>query len=315
MERLPRHLLIDVLLSLASSSNFVLYVPTVYDYPRYFDKLFAIWHEIQQLPDSHLDIIVDFHYCEFLGHNGVAFLGGLVRLIESRGGRVTFDWESLSRRIYMNLAQNGFLCDFGCNLNPWDGNSIPYRCDIQHDPNAIADYLRYKWLGKGWVNISPALQEEITGQASEIYLNAFEHSSSDIGVFSCGQHYHNVGFLQLTVVDFGIGIASSVRSLPENSAMLATEALAWAFLPGTTTKQDGICGGSGLNLLQEFITENHGKLMIFSNDGCVTIDDNGMRYENKCTNFSGTVVNIAFRCDESYYCLASEVPNPEKPWF
>ncbi|MDX2212590.1 MAG: hypothetical protein SFY66_04795 [Oculatellaceae cyanobacterium bins.114] len=304
-----------MLLNLPSLPHPILYVPTIYDDPRYFDKLFALWHDIQHLPESQLDIAIDFHYCEFLGHNGVAFLGGLIRLIEFRGGRVTFDWESLPRKIHMNLAQNGFLCDFGCNLNPWDGNSIPYRCDLQHEPNAIADYLRYKWLGKGWVNISPALQEAITGQTSEIYLNAFEHSRSEIGVFSCGQHYPYMGVLQLTVIDFGIGIPNSVRSLPMNSTKSATEALTWAFLPGNTTKQDDICGGSGLSLLQEFVTKNHGNLMIFSNDGCVTIDDNGMRCEDKCTNFSGALVNIAFGCDESYYCLASEISDFEKPWF
>ena len=62
------------------------------------------------------------------------------------------------------------------NENYWDGKSIPFRSDRQYDPIAIADYLRYKWLGKGWVNISPGLQEAITGKLVEIYLNAFEHS-------------------------------------------------------------------------------------------------------------------------------------------
>ncbi|MFM5942365.1 MAG: hypothetical protein ACKO9G_03110, partial [Dolichospermum sp.] len=35
--------------------------------------------------------------------------------------------------------------------------------------------------------------------------------------------------------------------------------------------------------------------MIFSNDSYVNIGDNGVEYENICTNFSGTLVNIAFR--------------------
>ncbi|MBS9383808.1 MAG: hypothetical protein HEQ24_06035 [Dolichospermum sp. BR01] len=49
------------------------------------------------------------------------------------------------------------------------------------------------WLGKGWINISPRLQDAIpavsvaiAGKVVEIYFNAFEHSNSPIGVFSCG---------------------------------------------------------------------------------------------------------------------------------
>jgi hypothetical protein len=259
-----------------------------------------------------LELIIDFHYCEFLGHIGVTFLGGIVRLFEYRGGNVKFLWNTLIEKIRVNLAQNGFLYDFSHNQKPWDGNSVPYRRDIKHDPIAIADYLGYKWLGKGWVNISPGLQDAIAGKVVEIYFNAFEHSQSSIGVFSCGQHYPESGTLQLTVVDFGIGIPNSVRTLPENAAMTSIEALKWAFEPGNSTKQQGIRQGEGLHILQEFVRKNHGTLMIFSNDSYVNIGDNGVRYENICTNFLGTLVNIAFRCDEKYYCLASEVPKLKK---
>jgi hypothetical protein len=275
------------------------------------------WYDILQLPEDCLELTIDFHYCEFLGHIGVAFLGGIARLFQARGGYVNFDWNTLvNDKIRMNLAQNGFLYDFGHNSKPWDGNSVPYRSDRQRDPKTIADYLRYKWLGKGWINISPKLQDAITGKVLEIYLNAFEHSQSAIGVYSCGQHYPEAGTLQLTVVDFGIGIPQSVRTLPENSHKTAPEALKWAFMPGNSTKNDkNIARGLGLHLIEQFILKNHGNLMIFSNDGYVNISDNGTIYENVCTNFSGTLVNIAFRCDERYYCLASEVPQLKRRIF
>ncbi|MEH2320222.1 hypothetical protein [Nostoc sp.] len=126
--------------------------------------------------------------------------------------------------------------------------------------------------------------------------------------------YPKLGFLHLTVIDFGIGIPTSVRSLPENSDKTADEALKWAFDLGNSTKQDSISRGAGLNLLQEFIVKNHGNLTIFSNDGYVNIGDN-IIYENKCTNFKGTLINIALRCDESYYCLATEAHQLKKRLF
>lgn len=296
--------------------KFTLYINDIEDYPHHIARLFHLHQEIQQLPDT-ADVLVDFHYCTFLNHLGVAFLGGLACAIQARGGRITFAWETLAKEIYTNLGQNGFLSNFGCKRYPWDGNSIPYRSDLHHDSGTIGDYLSDKWLGKGWVNISPGLQAAIAGKVSEIYLNAFEHSQSPIGVFSCGQHYHRIGTLHLTVVDFGIGIPTSVRSfLPSDPPLPAAEALKWAFQAGTTTKQDeGVSRGLGLNLLQEFVIQNQGNLRIFSNDGCVSIDHTGIRYENGYTNFTGTLVDIAFRCDESYYCLASETSDPGRPWF
>ena len=236
--------------------------PDIYQLRRLFNDLEAI----AQISGSTLDITVNFHYCKFLNHTAVACLGGLARLIEFRGGRVVFDWETLPKAIYMNLAQNGFLSDFGCDHFPWDGNSVPYWSDCRHDPTIVGEYLRYKWLGKGWVNVSRGLRDAIAGQVSEIYLNAFDHSQSEIGVFSCGQHYPNKGMLHLTVIDFGIGIPACVRSLPENALFTTEEALFWAFQSGTTTKQNGISRGLGLNLLQDFVAKNHGNLMVFTND-------------------------------------------------
>lgn len=305
-----------MLLHLKNQLNPILCVPTIYDLPHHFDKLFRLWHEIEHLPIERLNITVNFHYCEFLGHNGVAFLGGLVRLVEKRGGQINFEWHTLPCKLRMNLAQNGFLSDFGYDWQPWDGNSIPYRSDLQLEPNAVMEYLQDKWLGKGWVNVSPELRDVIVGQVWEIYTNAFEHSQSIIGVFSCGQYYPKACVLQLTVIDFGIGIPANVRSLPQNSKMSTTEALRWAFQRGTSTKQSGVSRGIGLNLLQEFVIKNHGNFLIFSNDGCVKVNDNGIMYENRNVNFSGTLVNIAFQCDESYYCLASEVlPSFREPLF
>lgn len=303
-----------LLLHTENYPNLTLYISKIGDTSYDFVKLFELRNTIEQLPQTCFNIKVDFHYCEFLGHCGVAFLGGLFRLITARGGYVTLDWNTLSPKIHTNLAQNGFLLDFGYDCKPWNGNSIPYRNDFQQDLTSITNYLKYNWLGKGWVNISPRLQNVITGQVLEIYLNAFEHSQSDVGVFTCGQHYPNRGILHLTVIDFGIGIPTSVRSLPQNLNKTTTEALQWAFAPGNSTKQGSVACGAGLDLLQDFITKNHGELTIFSNDGYVNVSDNIM-YENRCTSFRGTLIDIALKCDESYYCLASEAHQFKKRLF
>ena len=168
------------------------------------------------------------------------------------------------------------------------------------------EYLLEKWLGKGWLNISTPLQNAIAGKVSEIYGNAFEHSDSQIGVFSCGQYYPAKNRLDLSVVDFGVGIAEKVRTLTENENFSSEEALSWALAYGNSTVR-GISRGLGLNLLQEFIQCNEGTLRIFSNDGYVKIEDNKAIYKKQKINFLGTLINITIRCDELYYCLDSEI--------
>jgi len=253
-------------------------VPTINDTPLDFDKLFQLWDQVQ---DDALDVTVDFTHCRFLRQNAVAFLGGLARLIENRSGRVIFNWDTLSDAIRTNLAQNGFLAAFGNSDGPWRGNSIPYREDLIQDPSRLMDYLKTKWLGRGWVHVSTRLRDVIVGRVWEIYANAFEHSESTIGVFSCGQHYPRWGELKLTIVDFGVGIPSNVRLYKGNLNIPAEKALEWAFRRGTTTKPNGMGRGLGLDILKQFVRLNKGRLEIFSHEAYGLIDEHQETYHSR----------------------------------
>ena len=283
-------------------------VPTLGAGPWYWDRLFRLW---QLSKRDHVDIRFDFSECTFLGQNAVAFLGGLARLILQRGGNVGFAWDSLEEAVAANLAQNGFMSAFSGPRKPWSGNSIPYREDPQHDPYGFERYLTHFWLGRGWVNVSSRLSEAIVGNMAEVYLNAFDHARSPTGVFACGQHFPNIKQLNLAIVDFGVGIPSNVRMF--HSSRYAPEDLSsiscmkWAFQRGTSTKPGG--RGIGLDLLREFVQKNGGRLEMFSHEGYVCVADGRVSYAERPTFFEGTLVNISLHCDESHYCLASELPD------
>jgi hypothetical protein len=49
-------------------------------------RLFELFQQVQALPLEKLNFVVDFHYCQFINHVGVAFLGGLARWIEFQEG-------------------------------------------------------------------------------------------------------------------------------------------------------------------------------------------------------------------------------------
>ncbi len=288
----------------------IIQIPTLNDTPEDFQQLFEMSNQVNGLFE---DVRFDFSNCKFLRSNAVAFLGGLARLIESFGGSVIFDWDTLrSNSVRANLCQNGFAGNFGYNAKAWSGHSIPYREEMEPDMNKIMDYLTYRWIGK-WVNVTDRLRDAISGRMWEIYSNAFEHSDTEVGVFTCGQHFRHRNDLILTVVDFGLGIPAKVKAFLSQfvdearvSKLSGAECMKWAFERGNTTSMGGVARGLGLDLLKEFVRVNQGKLEVYSNDGYAIIDKEGERFDNSPISFQGTVVHITLRCDEKLYRFYDE---------
>lgn len=138
-----------------------------------------------------------------------------------------------------------------------------------------------------------------------MYNNAFEHSNSSIGVFSCGQHFPNQKKLVLSLVDFGEGIVSKVHHYLSHTHHSDEYYLEWAFQEGHTTK-NGL-GGLGLTLIKEFIKINKGKLEVYTNNSYGLIDQNGEQYQSTNFSFKGTFFHISLQCDESLYVFANEI--------
>jgi len=293
----------------------VLKIPTINDHPCHFQDLFKLWGNANKYS---ADVEFEFSNCSFLRPNAVAFLGGLARLIESRGGRTIFKWDTIGERILTNLKQCGFAHSFGDKRDHWEGNSIPYREDKNKSEDEFANYLSNLWLGRGWVHVSEKLKDEIVGRMIEIYINAFEHAESNIGVFTCGQHFPKVQTLLLSVIDFGIGISANVRRFSKQQKHLLSEhlpassCLKWAFQRGTTTKPNGTGRGLGLDLLKEFVQKNHGKLEVYSHEGYACIDHKHEVYKEIEKYFEGTIFHITLKCDEKIYFLAEEKLNIPK---
>lgn len=290
----------------------VIEVPTINDTLWDFRTLRRIWHQATTATEVRLE----FSKCRFLKQNAVAFLGGLIRLLRQRGIKTVVGVSTLVPTVRKNLDKNGFIKAFTGQAYPWKDNTIPYREDWNSNPRGFQNYLSTEWLGQGWIGISSALRDCIVERVAETYLNAFEHSASPVGVFTCGQYYPQLRMLHLALVDFGVGIPHNVRRfLGQASAetLNGGKCMEWAFRAGTSTKSaEGISRGLGLDLLKSFIAANHGEMTIMSHDGYVSIVDTGVTYDSLGHFFDGTLINISLRCDDKYYSLASEnVPDVE----
>jgi len=274
----------------------------------------VLWDEL--LNQESDDVVFDFSRSRYLKQNAVVMLGGIARAIEQRGRKFSFDWKSCQPAVLRNLDRNQFKSSFDDSYSDSIGNTIPYRHNIEKDKNALIPYLLDYWLGRGWVNVSEALANAITGVLWEIYENAFTHGHSGIGVFTCGQRFPRTKKLSLSVVDFGIGIPESVQrffqrrlrtpsdmnDLGNTLRILSNQsaALEWAFIRGTSTKNLET-GGLGLHTLKSFIQKNHGSMRLFSNRAYLVLDEQGERYSSQKTRFDGTFINITLNCDADRY--------------
>ena len=289
-----------MILSYKATRTINLKVPTLNDCSSDFIKLFKLSTQVDHCEDK--EVIFDFSDCNFLRQNAVAFLGGLAMLIKHRGGRVEFAWHTMQCKILRDLKQNSFVSAFNICVYGWEGNCIPYRQDFCSDIDErvvdVMNYLDDQWLGRGWVNIATPTKNEVIQTVLELYRNAFDYSCSEIGVFTCGQHYPNIGELRLSIVDFGVGISHNVRRYLHQEEMLAKDALQWAFQRGNTTCQR-MSGGYGLDIitLKNFVNDKNGKIEIYSHDGQVIIAPSGEIYQqNASTFFKGTMINISLQC-------------------
>jgi hypothetical protein len=286
-----------------------IFIPTIRDEPEHFTRLFRL----AALAASADSVSFDFSKCKFLMQNGVAVLGGLAKLLESQGRDVEFKWWTMRPKVAASLGNNGFLRFFGLSGSKPTGTAAEFRQDKSLEKEPLVEYLVQDWIGTGRIELSAALKEAIVSTAWEIYANAFEHSDSPVGVFSCGQHYPTKHLLELTVVDLGCGIPEKVRRFLKRPRMSGAEALEWAFRRGNTTSQRGIARGMGLDLLKEFVKVNRGQVSIFSHDAFAIVDarqpqdkDQELVYGKSPIPFAGTLANIVFRCTRHYYSFASE---------
>lgn len=289
-------------------------IPTLSDSDSDCEILFGIARRVRALKGK--DVVFDFSNCVSMMQNTVAVLGGLAKLAQHFGNDVEFAWATLLPTVRKTLEISGLMTFLGQETTTKSRTAVPFR----HDPTLIEDdlvhYLYNSWIGAGRVHLSDPLKDAIIGKVLEIYVNAFDHSHSPVGVFTAGQYYPPKKVLKLSTVDFGIGIPDNVRALGfKDWKKSGAETMQWAFTRGNSTRPGkNLARGLGLDLLREFVRINKGELKIFSHDGQAVVDQLANFTSRAAKDvFPGTLVNITFSCDKIFYRLASE--RPDRPLF
>jgi len=206
------------------------------------------------------------------------------------------------------LRKNGFLTNYGrVYLEDTFSSTIQYQRFEPQDDRIFSYYLDEQLRNKAIPEMSTGLHKRFIEGLMEIFSNAVLHSETKMGIFVCGQYFHQQHRLDFTIADLGIGIRQNLLD-KIGLKLPADQAIDWAVEGSNTTKRGPIPGGLGLKLLREFIRLNHGRLQIISDTGYWEQFPDGRKEMTLLSNrFPGTVVNIEINtADQNSYQLSSE---------
>lgn len=265
-------------------------LPSINHDKQGFEALARLYARFDPFPPR--NIIIDMQTTNWIDADMCAPLGGIICMLERSLKRVEF--VSAENKLKHVLMRNGFLSHHGGEKIPdaYDTTIAYQRFDIEDEiafshyvVNELTQHLRV-------VNLQNKLQKDFSKNVSEIFNNAAQHSSTQVGVFSCGQFFPTKKSLVFTVADMGIGMHQSVRDFLQRD-MPAIEAINWA-VEGNTTKQakQGVPGGMGLKLISRFFDSNGGYVRIVSGDGYGVKSKGHVNAESLASSFPGTVVSL-----------------------
>ena len=271
-----------------------------------YSHLIKLYHEAKASNEKNINF--SFCYTKWFEANLSAVLGAIFELLQDEGKNVFV--SSIKPVIKDVLKRNCFMGEFGETIRPDSKNTIvSYKKFNPAADDAFKNYIKTELLSKpDFPKHSPLLGKKINESIFELYENARTHGRCK-QIHTCGQYYPNKipKRLDITIVDMGKTIKANVNEFL-NENYTGAEAIGWALKYGHTTKTGNISGGLGLDIIQEFIKHNNGKIQIISSDGNWEFrkgETKMMLFDNL---FPGTIANLEFNLDDpNIYQLKEEI--------
>lgn len=263
-----------------------------------FQKLINFWDSHRSLSFGTVDIFLE----RFFSANMSAPLGAILDLLSIQNNVIV----KAAPDIRTILQKNGFLSFYGYPT-VWDNNNttIQYIRFKRSESDAFAGYVNTQLLARPELpTLTPKAKIMIAQVIVEIFTNSVLHTQTNY-IYTCGQFYPKKHCIDFSIVDTGDGIRNTVNKHTGQN-LNAIDAIKWALIDGNTTKQ-GVPGGYGLTILQDFLRMNGGSLQIISNNGYYCHDNNSQFTRIFNAEFPGTALNLQIRTDDmNWYRLKSE---------
>tara|TARA_R110002124_G_scaffold17532_3_gene73473 strand:+ start:357156 stop:358025 length:870 start_codon:yes stop_codon:yes gene_type:complete len=148
-------------------------------------------------------------------------------------------------------------------------------------------------------DLSTEASSDLAFIIGEIYCNTTIHSRSENGCYFYCQKYPNKGYLEVHIVDSGIGIVTSMRKNDKYSGIDDNLLLPLSL---EFSEGSGEGRGHGLYFVSEFIRRNNGEMLYLSGNNHIFIGGKGDQIGNN-GNYHGVVIKLRFRFDVSVTTL------------
>ena len=253
------------------------------------------------------DIEIDMRKTDWFDADMCAAFGAILYSLGDRLNEVSL--VDIPQRVERILSKNGFLSHYGrARIPDQYDTTIAYRRFDVEDDHYFANYIESELIYRSEIpEMSPALLKKFRESIFEIFSNAVLHSSTDLGIFSCGQFFPNRNRLDFTVADLGVSIPQNIKEYAKLK-LPPEKAIAWATEEFNTTKRGNLPGGLGLKILCDFIDLNGGCIQIVSDAGYWQRKNYKIVTKRLSYPFPGTVVSVEINtADQHSYSLASEL--------
>lgn len=142
-----------------------------------------------------------------------------------------------------------------------------------------------------------------------MFNNVIDHANSD-HVYVCGQYFPKNLNLCFSIVDLGRTINENVTAYFKNKTIdFPDNSLAWAILPGNSTKTSEAPGGLGFSTLLSFLKLNNGYFTLISDKELYDLRSGKEYFYSLASSFPGTIVTITINLTDNQMYIFDENKN------
>lgn len=250
------------------------------------------------------DITLEIANCTYINPGVLPIIGSWGKMLQQHEIHGSLNFSKSHVNVIEYIGKSGLYTHY-TGKGIASKNAIPFTGihTIEEAQNQI-DFV----MQKAPVNLNTEVEDIISSKLLEIFLNSFEHGSSQYPIFSCGywRPHHNT--LTFSIYDLGVGIPYNVRQFlgPESSNYTDISCIKKAIRDGFSTAKATYPRGLGLGVLIDFVKLNKGTMTLCSGKGHYSIDNNAnVHYNELNASLLGTLFTIDIKADNDHiYTLA-----------
>lgn len=155
------------------------------------------------------------------------------------------------------------------------------------------------------LSLSEDIKLDIRNNIIELITNSSDHSKCAFGCYVCAQTYPNMKEIELSIMDFGIGIPANL--MPKYTHLQRDDqAVSYSIEEGISSRKGKVAKGTGLAALKRFIEFNQGSIHILSSRGQYKLSKKKEHSRLLNIGFPGTCVCLRINIDDKDYLYIDE---------